>query len=180
MQDTMSAIRERRSIRNYEDTDVPEDKLQTILEAVQWTPSWANTQCWEVIVIRDAGIKEQLKEVMPGTNPATKSLTKAPVVLALCAKLGTSGYYKEQTTTKFGDWFMFDLGLATQSLCLAAQAMGLGTVIMGLFDHDKVKEVLNVPEGYELVTLIPTGYPAKVPSAPKRKAVEEFTHKDTF
>ena len=43
MQDLMSVIKERRSIRNYEDKDVPEDKLQAILESVQWSPSWANT-----------------------------------------------------------------------------------------------------------------------------------------
>jgi nitroreductase len=83
-------------------------------------------------------------------------------------------------TTKFGDWFMYDLGIATQSICLAAHGMGLGTVIIGLFDHEKAKAALNVPAGYELVSLIPLGYPAKVPSAPKRRAVEEFTRTDTF
>ncbi|MFP4531968.1 MAG: nitroreductase family protein [Desulfobacterales bacterium] len=181
MQDFMNVIKERRTIRNYEDRDVEEDKLKAVLEAVQWSPSWANTQCWEVVVVKDPAIKEKLKEdAVPGANPASKSLTRAPVVLALCAKLGTSGFYKEQTTTKFGDWFMFDLGIATQSICLAAHAMGLGTVIMGLFDHDKAKAALNVPDGYELVSLIPMGYPAKVPSAPKRREISEFTHTDTF
>jgi len=180
MPDVMKAIKERRSVRNFEDTDVSEDVLRQVLEAVQWSPSWANTQCWEVIVVKDAGVKEKLQTVVGGKNPASKALAKAPVVLALCAKLGASGFFKEQTTTKFGDWFLFDLGIATQSLCLAAHSLGLGTVIMGLFDHDQVKSALNVPEGYELVTLIPLGYPSKVPSAPKRKSLEEFSHTDTF
>jgi len=56
----------------------------------------------------------------------------------------------------------------------------LGTVITGLFDQDKAATVLNVPEGYELVSLIPIGYPAKVGAAPKRKEAAEFTHQDTF
>lgn len=180
MQDLMTVIKERRSIRNYEDKDVPEDKLQSILEAVQWTPSWANTQCWEIVVIKDPGVKEKVQEAVPGANPASKSITRAPVLLALCAKLRTSGYYKDQAVSKFGDWYMFDLGLATQSICLAAHSMGLGTVIVGMFDHDKAKAAINVPEDHELVTLLPLGYPSKVPSAPKRKAIEEFTHKDTF
>lgn len=180
MQDVMKAIKERRTVRNFEDTDVPEEKLREILEAVRWSPSWANTQCWEVIVVKDAGLKEKLKEIVGGTNPASKSLAKAPVVLGLCARLGTSGYYKEQTTTKFGDWFMFDLGIVSQNISLAAHSLGLGSVIMGLFDHDRVKSVLNVPEGYELVSLMPMGYPAKIPSAPKRRELEEFTHTDTF
>jgi nitroreductase len=75
---------------------------------------------------------------------------------------------------------MYDLGIATQSLCLAAHDLGLGTVIAGLFDHDKAKEILGVPDGYEVVSLIPLGYPAKTPSSPKRREVEEFTHYDTF
>jgi len=72
------------------------------------------------------------------------------------------------------DWFMFDLGLATQTLCLSAQSQGLGTVIIGLFNHDKVKEILFVPEGYEIVALIPIGYPAQKPSAPRRKEIGDF------
>jgi len=180
MQDLMTVIKERRSIRNYEDKDVPEDKLQAILESVQWSPSWANTQCWEVVVIKDPAVKEKVQEAVPGVNPASKSITRAPVLLALCGKLGTSGYYKGEVTTKFGDWYMFDLGIATQSICLAAHSMGLGTVVVGLYDHEKAKAAVNVPEGYELVVLMPLGYPSKVPSAPKRKAIEEFTHADRF
>ena len=180
MQDVLNVIKERRSIRNYEETDVPEDTLRQILEAVQWSPSWANTQCWEIVVIRDAGVKEKVKEALPGANPASKAFDKAPVVLALCAKLESSGYYKENVTTKFGDWFMYDLGLATQNLCLAAHHLGLGTVIVGLLDHDAAALVLNVPGGHELVSLIPVGYPAKISSTPKRREINEFTHNDTF
>jgi nitroreductase len=101
-------------------------------------------------------------------------------VLALCGKLQSSGFYKGQATTKLGDWFMFDLGIATQSLCLAACNLGLGTVIVGSIDHDKAKDVLGVGEGYELVALIPVGYPAKESAAPKRREISEFTHSDKF
>jgi nitroreductase len=83
-------------------------------------------------------------------------------------------------TTKFGDWFMFDLGIATQNICLSAQNFGLGTVIVGLFDHNNARSLLKIPERYELVALIPLGYPAKEPEAPKRREVNEFTHYDTF
>jgi nitroreductase len=75
---------------------------------------------------------------------------------------------------------MFDLGLATQNLCLAAHSLGLATVIVGLFDHDKAKAILEMPEGYELPVLIPIGYPAQDVKPPKRKEIREFTHYDTF
>jgi nitroreductase len=61
-----------------------------------------------------------------------------------------------------------------------AHGLGIGMVIMGLFDHDKVAEILGVPEGYELVSLIPMGYPTKESAGPKRKAINEFTHYDRF
>jgi nitroreductase len=101
-------------------------------------------------------------------------------VITLCGKLQSSGYKKGQATTKFGDWFMFDLGIATQSLCLAAHNLNLGTVIVGLFDQDKAKDILEVPEGYEVVALVPLGYTAQEASAPPRREISEFLHHDIF
>ena len=180
MSDLMSIVRGRRSIRRYQDKDIPQADLQKILESVQWSPSWANTQCWEIIVVKEAATKEKLKESLTPRNPAVAGLTEAPVVLALCGKLQSAGYYKGQATTKLGDWFMFDLGIATQSLCLTAHSLGLGTVIVGSIEHDKAKAVLGVGEGYELVALIPVGYPAKDSPAPKRREISEFTHHEKF
>lgn len=180
MSDLVSIIKGRRSIRRFQDKPVPEKDLQQILEAVQWSPSWANTQCWEIVVVKNRETKERLNEALSSTNPARKGLPDAPVVIAVCGKARSSGYYKGEASTKWGDWLMFDLGLATQSLCLAAHNLGLGTVIVGSLDHDKAKEVLGVGEGYELLTLIPVGYPAKDSAAPKRREVSEFTHYEKF
>jgi nitroreductase len=181
MQDFMEIIRGRRSVRKYEDRDVPAEVVETILEAVRWAPSWANTQCWEVVVVRDRAVKEQLQATLPPKgNPAAGAMVQAPVVLVLCAKLKSSGYYKGEVTTKFGDWFMFDLGIACQNLCLAAHALGLGTVVVGLFDHDAAKRVVKVPDGHELVVMLPLGFPAKISSAPNRREIGEFRHENSF
>jgi len=177
----MELIKGRRSIRLYQETEIPEAFLNKVLEAFRWAPSWANTQCWEVIVIKDKSIKEKLQACMPAKgNPALKAVVQAPVLLAICARTKVSGFYKDKPVTKFGDWFMYDLGIATQNLCLAAQSLGLGTVIVGVFDHDNARGVINVPEGYEPVTLIPIGYPAKAASAPARREVGDFVHYETF
>lgn len=180
MGDLMRAVKERRSIRNFLDREVPGDVLNQVLEAVRWSPSWANTQCWEVVVVRKIEQKQKLQETISKGNPATRAIVEAPLVIALCGKTQSSGYYKGQVTTKFGDWLLFDLGIATQNLCLAAHDLGLGTVIVGLFDHAKAVELLKVPGGYELVALIPMGYPARGTSAPKRREISEFTHFDEF
>jgi len=179
MVDLMDIIKGRRSIRKYQDKGISEESLNQILESVRWAPSWTNTQCWEVIVVKDPGIKEQLQATLI-KNPATKAMAQAPVVLVLCGKLKCSGYYKDQVTTKFGDWFMFDLGIANQNICLTAYNLGLGTVIVGLFDHNRAKEILGVSDDYEVVTMIPVGYPAKEPEAPKRREINEFIHFNKF
>ena len=177
--DLMKGIRERRSVRKFTADPVEESDIQTLLEAVRWAPSWANTQVWEVIVIRDDEIKKRLSLLLE-RNPAQKAIVAAPVVMALAAKRGSSGYYKEKVTTDKGDWFMFDLGIATQNLCLAAHSLGLGSVIVGLFDAGKAREILKIPEGYDITALVPIGHPAHSPKAPKRREVADFTHTDGF
>jgi nitroreductase len=181
MAEFIDVLQQRRSVRRFEERPVAPETLTAVLEALRWSPSWANTQCWEIVVVTDAAIRSRLQQTISKGNPATKAVVAAPVVLAVCGRLKTSGYYKDQVTTKFGDWFLFDLGIATQSLCLAAHDLGLGTVVVGLFDHDKAAEILKLPkETHELVALIPMGYPAHQPSAPKRREVSEFVHYETF
>lgn len=180
MNDIMAAIKNRRSVRKYDGNDVSREDENQLLEAVRWAQSWANTQCWEVVVVRDPAMKEKLAETVYKGNPAQKSITAAPVVFVLCAKYKSSGYYKGEVTTKFGDWFLFDMGIAAQNLCLCAHCLGIGTVVVGLFDHDKANTVVNVPDGHEVVCMIPAGHPAKPSAAPKRKTVAEFTHYESF
>jgi nitroreductase len=69
---------------------------------------------------------------------------------------------------------MFDAGVATQTFCLAAYEYGVGTVIMGIFDAEKVAELLHIPENEVVVALVPIGYPDESPVAPRRKSVEDL------
>jgi nitroreductase len=176
----MEAIKGRRSIRKYKPDPVPEGVFSTLMEAVRWSPSWANTQCWEVIAIKDPTVKSELTTVLPKGNPAISSMTEAPLVLVLCAKKGISGSYKGQTVTVKGDWLMFDTGIAMQSLCLAAYSLGLGTVVVGMFDHKKAEKILGVPGDVEVVAMTPLGYPATGGSTPKRKDISEFVFFDRY
>ncbi len=176
----MDIIKNRRSIRKFEEREVEQEKIDTLLESVRWAQSWANTQCWEVVVVKDQEMKEKLQACVPNNNPSYLAIVKAPVLFVFVAKLNQSGYYKGVVTTKFGDWFMFDIGVANQNFCLTAHALGLGGVVVGLFDHNKAKEILGVPEGYEVVTMVPVGYPAQNPKAPKRKEISDYVHFDKF
>ncbi|WP_373499709.1 nitroreductase family protein [Desulfococcus sp.] len=180
MTEWMDVVLSRRSIRKYEERPVPDEALGKILEAVRFAPSWTNCQCWDIVVVREEATKRKLQEAVAPKNPALKSVAAAPVVLAVCGRKGVSGYYDGKASTKFGDWYMFDLGIAAQTLCLAAWSLGLGTVVVGLMDHDQAGAVLGVPDTHDLVALIPLGYPAKTPSAPKRREIDEFVHWESF
>jgi nitroreductase len=178
--DLVEAIKGRRSIRKYKPDPVSEEALRNVIEALRWAPSWANTQCWEVVVVKDPKVKAELATALSKTNPALFALTDAPVVLVLCGKKGVSGFKKGEAVTVKGDWLMFDTGIAMQNLCLTAYSLGLGTVVVGLFDHKRVEEILGVPPNVEVVAMTPLGYPAAEAGAPKRKEPSEFIFYDKY
>ena len=178
--DTIEAIMTRRSIRQYEDTPVTDEQLNTVLEAVQWAPSWANTQVWEIVVVKDSAVKEKVAETLSPGNPATDAVKNAPVVIVACATKSKAGFYKDTAITSKGDWLMYDIGIAMQNLCLAAQALGLGTVHIGAFNSEDAEKALGVPEGVTVVAITPLGVPATESRAPKRRAIEDFVHHDKY
>lgn len=178
--ETRECIKTRRSIRRFTDQPISNETLVELLEAIRWAPSWANLQPWEVIVVKDQDLKEKLAACVPPTNPAHKGITQAPVVIAVCCKLGLSGYKGGQALTDKGDWYMFDGGIACQNLCLAAHDLGLGTVHIGTLNHKVVDELLGLPSDVKCLELIPVGYPAKEGTAPPRKELESFVHIDRY
>lgn len=176
----MELVKGRRTVRDYDSREVPDGVLKELIEAARWAPSWANSQCLEIVVIHDERTKKKLQDTVSEANPAYRAIVEAPVLIALCGKLGVSGFSRGEARTRFGDWFMFDLGIVAQNICLAAHSLGLGTVIVGMLDHGGAKEILAVPAGYELVALIPLGYPAEQPSPPERRKARHFTHRNAF
>ena len=175
------AIIRRRSIRKFTEDVVTDQELQQIFEAVRWSPSWANTQVWEFVVVRDRELIQKVTAAYVETNPATKCSLAASALIAVCAKTGVSGCYGGKEVTKHSNWYMFDLGIATQTLCLKAHEMGLGTVVVGLMNHNACKKVIDLPDGYEVVAVIPIGHPAVEPKGgPARKPVSDMVYLDTF
>jgi nitroreductase len=147
------AILGRRSIRNYLDKPVEDEKLLKVLEAARWAPSSRNTQPWTFIVVKNEETRKKLKELAYGQD----FVHQAPVVLVVCTKEGSN-------------WV--NIGLAIQNICLEAYELGLGTCIVGWFDREKTKELLGVPNGWEVAYLIPLGYPAESPKSNRRKLDE--------
>lgn len=178
--DVLEAIRTRRSIRKYLPDPVDDKALEQLLEAARQAPSWANTQCWRFVVVRDSATKGKLSDTLSETNPARDAMRNAPLVIVACAQAGKAGLKEGQVRTDKGDWFMFDVALAMHNLVLAAHSLGLGTVYVGLFDAKEAARILAVPEGYCVVAMTPLGHPAEVKDARPRKELSEIVFYDRW
>ncbi len=179
--EVLEAIKTRRSIRRYKTTPVDDQTIELVLEAARWAPSWANTQCWRFVVVRDTNIKAELASTLRETNPALEAVKNAPVVIVACAELEKSGYeLGKPATDKGGFWYMYDVALAMQNLALAAHSLGLGTVHVGLFDAKKAATILGVPEGFCVVSMTPLGYPDQDPKPRPRKELSEIIFYDKY
>jgi len=172
--EVIEAIKTRRNIRRYKSQAVTEKELNIVLEAARWAPSWANTQCWRIVVVQNSDKRAMLAETVPSWNPSQSAISKAPVIIVMCAELGKSGFHSGKPSTDKGDWYMFDVALAAHSLTLAAHSLGLGTVHIGVFDAKEAASILELPENIVVVELIPLGYPAEEPKIPLRRQISEF------
>ena len=178
--ETRECIKTRRSVRRFTAKPVSDEMIHELLEAIRWAPSWGNSQCCEVVLVRDPQLKEALTGCLDDRNPATLGFLQAPLLFVICGKMGRSGYKKGITTTMYGDWFMFDSGIAAQNLCLAAHDLGLGTVHCGNFDHQRVNEMLGLPKELRSLEMIPVGWPENVGNAPPRRELTEFVHWEKY
>lgn len=183
--ETLAAIKTRRSVRRFSNQPVEPEKLQAVLEAVQQAPSWSNKQCWQLVVVQDQEVRNKISELSfvesffaaygYKSNPAQKGLAEAPVVIVGCADPHLSGdLYGQQ-------YYMADMGIATENLMLAAHDQGLGSVFVGVFDEEQLKQLLNIPAEIKIVGLFPLGYPAAdAKGGPSRKPLSEFVHYGTW
>ena len=163
--DTIEAILHRRSVRKYEPTPVPDQDLQTILEAGRQAPSAANRQPWHFVVVREQERKQRLADACSGQT----WMADAGAILA--------GIGRPSVNEK---WYRVDVGIAMQSMVLAATALGYGTCWIGAFDQQGVKAVLDVPEELEVVALTPIGTPADRPEPRPRQPLSEFASAEQF
>ena len=168
------AIVTRKSVRNFEDVPVEEEKLTRCLEAARLAPSWANKQCWSFVVVQGRQNVENL-----GIVPI--NIKNAPALIVACGDPEKSGNMDEKP------YFMVDVAIAVEHIILEAWEQGLGTVWVGGFRESKVRTALGIPENIKVVALVPIGYPAgrdtigmmlakKIMGLGNRKELKEIVH----
>lgn len=173
--DAQTCITTRRSHRKFTEEKVSHEEIEKIVSLAAYAPSWKNTQISRYIAIEDEQVKREISEKFcpPGTNNAFIIGTCSALIAQTFVKK-RSGFERDGsfTTDRNEGWQYYDCGIAAQTFCLAAHDLGLGTVIMGVFDRKGLQEYLNIPEDQELMALIALGHPAGEAVAPRRKDVE--------
>ncbi len=166
----MEVIKQRRSIRDYEDRPVPDEKLNRILEAARLSPSARNSQDRKFIVIRD---KEQRRKLAQSAGHQPH-VAKAPVLIAA---VGTKPEYHMPNGVPA---YPVDLAIALDHMTLVAVEEGLGTCWIGGFSQEIAKRVLNVPDRYTIAALLTLGFPKTIPESKPRKTFEDTICHESF
>lgn len=177
--EALECIKTRRSIRKFKEEPVTHETIHTIVEAASMAPSWKNTQISRYHIVED---KDVLKEIADHCvldfEFNQKTILRAPQLVVVGMIEKRCGYEKDGSfsTSKEDRWEMYDAGIASQTFCLAAHDLGVGTVILGIFDEEKVAKAISLPEGQKVAALIAMGYPDQECEAPKRKTVDELVN----
>lgn len=166
----LDAIAARRSIRAYKPEQISQEQLQALLDAAQASPSATNSQPWHFTVVQNAALLSRINEAfrteMLGTvtepdkrarfeDPAYSVFYHAPTVFFVsCPPTDTMRYAET------------DCGMAIENIALAAHAIGLGSVILGMPrmafkgpEADEFRKRLGFPDGFDYILSVAIGYP---------------------
>jgi len=138
--DVVDAIRGKRAVRRFEDRPLPDDVLESILDAGRRAQSSKNTQPWTFVVVRDRATLRALS----ACGHYAGHLAGAAAGVALVTS----------------EAWAFDIGQAAAYLQLAAAGLGVGSCIASMWEEDRAKELLGVPADLHLEVAISFGYPA--------------------
>ena len=171
-------IKSRRSVRKYSDQEINNEVLSEIVDLARFSPSWKNTQVVRYHVVKNPDTKEKIAQnCVLGFEFNAKTVVRCNALDIVSVVTGISGYEKDgsYSTSQEDRWEMFDAGIANQTVCLAAHSKGVGSVILGVFDENKIRQYISLPENERVTNLIALGYPLEqAKSAPPRKEVSEL------
>jgi len=157
--DTLEAIGSRRSIRKYQDRPVPGELIDQLLAAAMSAPSARNQQPWQFVVVDDRALLAEIARI----NPNARMAAQAPLGILVCGDLSLE---------KSPGFWVVDCAAATQNLLLAAHALGLGGVWIGVYPRqermDGCRRLFALPEQVIAHSLAVLGFPAEQPHADQR------------
>lgn len=179
--DFFQVVVKRRSIREFSPHKIPKNVLYRLINVVRYAPSSLDGQPWEIIIVTDKRLKEELAAFKNKWCPAKKReykadfLKGAPVVLVVCV----------DNKKSYNRWIENGIIAATY-LTLAACALGLGSTFMTAFNLKKpkqikeVRKILSITNTINPVCILPIGYPSEKPKLKKLRELKGIIHYETY
>jgi nitroreductase len=143
----------RKSVRSFQDKEIPQKVLNNMMEAARLSPSFQNKQCWRFVVVKDKNIIKDLALRSGMISKVNFFIKDAPVVIIACADPVKSGTINNQ------NYYLVDTAIAFQQMMMSAWNHGIGSCWLAAFNEQKVREILKIPENIRVVALSPFGYP---------------------
>ncbi len=147
-------ITSRRTVRKYLQTAVSEKVLLKCVDAARLSPSGGNLQPLRYVIVNEPKLLKQVFNTLswavylPDYGPTEEEMPRAHIVLLL---------------DKNGRTPIHDASIASMNISMVAYDEGSGSCILASVDREKLREVLNVPEGLAIVLVVALGYPAENP-----------------
>jgi len=206
--DFLDLVKSRRSIRRFRPDPIPDEFIEKIIEAARWAPSGFNSQPWEFLVVKDKGLKDRILQLIDqhmnliaaakvtGDKQKIRQMSlpwhdeemdyhMAPVLIILFSDTRTKvalpdmgKRYSDKTRLIFNS----SLSCAYIYMQLAATTLGLATQWLGAMPNkvELIKQILGVPEEFELYEMMPVGYPGYKPRPKLLRPWDKMVHYDRF
>lgn len=190
MNQVIQQLKDRRSVRVFQDKPIPSEEVSAILDAAVNAPTAGNQQLYTIINVTDPGLKAQLAE----SCDHQPFIAKAPLVLVFCADCrkwynAFSEYGCEPRKPGVGDLMLAvsDTNIAAQNAVVAAQSLGIGSCYIGdiMENAEQQRKLLSLPEYVFPAAMLVFGYPdagqlerPKPPRSDMRHIVHENSYRD--
>jgi len=162
----LEVIKNRRSIREFQKKEIPEEIIDKLIESLIWAPSAGNLQSRKFYFVFDKKIKKELVE----KAQVQDFIVQAPLVIVGCTDSEISWRYGERGKNLYS---ICDVAVSIENMMLLAHEQGLGSVWIGAFDEREISKILDLPENLRSIVICPVGYPAEKPEAPPRVSKKE-------
>ncbi len=150
----------RRSIRSFEDREVPLELVMKAIDVARYAPSARNSQPWRFYVVKRRDLIDKLSEIHVGATPLKRA--KLAVIVTSVPSESPASH-------------QVDAALATMYLWLALHCLGLGAVwIQTLKNIDDIRKIVGIPEDEVPIAILAIGWPAEKPTAKSRKPLEQI------
>jgi nitroreductase len=169
----LDLILNRQSDRKYSDREIEQEKIDRIIEAGRMAPSACNAQPWKFIVVNNPDLRNKVAEAASAKLIGMNSFVGQAPILIVIVRESPNMSSRVGATIKNKDYSLIDIGIATENICLQAEAEGLGSCIIGWFDEKILRKLLSIPISKRVELIITLGYSLSDQREKRRKPAGE-------